>query len=185
MQRDRDEEIGVGEDLGAGAGHPAGDRARELRPVGIFEPMRQRPRRAVLEPGDGAGARKHRWIGHRLGREEPLAEILFERRAETFAERTLDETHRPPAARAQGPMRIGRGAAGQTRRRVERIERQPAKRRAKAAARRVQGGPAASSRRGGIRAHAARLARRAALREGAKTQPAGASAALTLPVIPC
>jgi hypothetical protein len=70
-----------------------------------------------------ARARKHRGIGHRLRREEPFAEILFEGRAEALAERPLDEAHRPPAARAEGSMRIGCGAAGQTGRRVERIER--------------------------------------------------------------
>jgi hypothetical protein len=61
--------------------------------------MRKRPRRPVLEPGDGAGARENRGIGHRLRRQEPLAEFVLERRAQAFAERPLDEAHRAPATR--------------------------------------------------------------------------------------
>ena len=54
----------------------------------------------ILEPGDGARAPIDRRIGHRLRRQQPLAEILLERGAEPLAERPLDEAHGAPAARA-------------------------------------------------------------------------------------
>ena len=85
--------------------------------------MGELARRPVLEPGDGAGAGEDRRIGDRLRREEPLAEVLLERRAEPLAERPLDEAHGAPAARAERAVRFRRGAAGEAGRRIERVER--------------------------------------------------------------
>ncbi len=124
MEGNRGEKVGLGEQVGAGAGHPAADRPREFGPIGIFEPVSELARRPVLEPGDGAGAGEDRRVGHRLGREEALAEVLLERRSQTFAERPLDEPHGAPTARAKRAVRLGRGAAGEAGRRIERIERQ-------------------------------------------------------------
>ena len=99
------------------------DRPGELGAVGIFEPVDELARRPVLEAGDGAGAGEDRRVGHRLRRQQPLAEILLERRAETLAVGPLDEPHRAPAARAERAMRLGRGAAGEAGRRIERVDR--------------------------------------------------------------
>jgi hypothetical protein len=89
--------------------------------------MGQRSRRAVLESRRGSGPSEYGRIDHRLRRDESLAEVVFERRAEAIAKRPLDEAHRAPAARAKRPMRVGRGAAGKAGRRIERIERCAAK----------------------------------------------------------
>src|ERR1700723_1477156 len=96
---------------------------RERSAVGIFEPMHKRAGRPILELRDRPGAAERQRIGHRLRRDEPLAEILLERRAEALAKGSLDEAHRAPAARAERAVPLRGGAAGKTRRRIERIKR--------------------------------------------------------------
>ena len=123
VQRHRRQEIGVCKNVGAGASHPSRDRPRELRAVGIFEPMHERARRSILEPRHRAGAAERRRIGHRLRRNEALAEIVLERRAETLAIGPLDEADCIPAARAQRAMSVRGGAAGKACRRIKRVER--------------------------------------------------------------
>ncbi len=123
VQRHRRQEIGVGQNVGAGASHPACDRPGELRAVGIFEPMHERAGGSVLEPRHGPGAAERRRIGHRLRRDEALAKIVLERRAKALAKGPLDEAHGAPAARAQRAVLVGGGAAGKARRRIKRVER--------------------------------------------------------------
>ena len=123
VQRHRRQEIGVGQNVGARADHPTRDWPCEFRAVGIFEPMHERARRSILEPRHRPGPPERRRIGHRLRRDEALAEIVLEWRAETLAKRPLDEAHRVPAARAQRAVSVRGGAAGEARRRIERIER--------------------------------------------------------------
>ena len=167
MQRHRRQEIGVGEHIRAGARHPASDRPGELGAVGIFEPMRERARRPVLEPRHRPGAGEHGRIGHRLGRDEALPKVLLERRPETLAKRPLDESHRAPAARAERSMQIRRGAAGKACRRIEGVERGLSQARNESAA---ASRPRRASRllrvkrRNGV--HSPTLARTGALREG-------------------
>ena len=97
MKRHGDEEVGPRENIRAGASHPARHGVGEFGPVGVFEPMNELARRAVLETGDSAGAREHRRISDRLRREQRRAEVLFEGRAEALAKGSLDEAHRAPA----------------------------------------------------------------------------------------
>ncbi len=123
VQRHRRQEIGVGQNVGARADHPTRDWPCEFRAVGIFEPMYERARRSILEPRYRPGPPERRRIGHRLRRDEALAEIVLEWRAETLAKGPLDEAHRVPAARAQRAVSVRGGAAGEARRRIERIER--------------------------------------------------------------
>ena len=66
VQRHRRDDVGLGEQVGARARHPGAHRAREFAAIGIFQPMHQTPRRAVLETRDRAGALKHRGIVDRL-----------------------------------------------------------------------------------------------------------------------
>ncbi len=123
VQRHRRQEVGVGQNVGSRASHPTRDWPGKLSAVGIFQPMHERPGRPILEPRHRPGPAKRRRIGHRLRRDEALAEILLERRAETLAKGPLDEAHRAPAARAQRAVPVRGGAAGKTRRRIKRIER--------------------------------------------------------------
>jgi hypothetical protein len=100
VQRHRRQEVRVGQDIDPCASHPTRDRSGELRAIRIFEPMHKRTGRPILEPRDRPGPAERWRIGHRLRRDEPLAEILLERRAEPLAKGPLDEAHRTPAARA-------------------------------------------------------------------------------------
>ena len=166
MERHGRETVGVGEDVGARPRHPARDRPRKLGAVGIFQPVDELARRAVLEPGDGAGAGEDRRIGHRLRRQETLAEVLLERRAEALAIGPFDEPHRAPAARAERAMRVGRRAAGEAGRRIEGIDRA-----FRQHERAIERAPAPAGRggfvrgKGEIRMHGRRLARTGALRD--------------------
>jgi hypothetical protein len=100
VQRHRRQEVDVGQNVGPRASHPTRDWPGKLCAVGIFEPMHKRAGRPILEPRHRPGPAERRRIGHRLRRDEPLAEILLERRAEALAKGPLDEAHRAPAARA-------------------------------------------------------------------------------------
>ena len=167
VQRHRRQEIGVGQNVGPGASHPARDRPGELGAVGIFEPMHERARRSILEPRHGPGPAERRRVGHRLRRDEALAEVVLERRAETLAKGPLDEAHRAPAARAQRAVPVRRGAAGKAGRRIKRVERglsQAQGERASAARQRRAVGFIRVQRRKGV--HGRKLARTEALREG-------------------
>ena len=171
MQRHGNEEIGVREDVGARPRHPARHRARDLGAVGIFEPVDKPSGRTVLEAGDGAGAREDGRVGHRLRRQEAVSEILLERRAETLAIRPLDEPHPAPALRAERPVRVGRGPAGETGRRIEGVDdvfrqtlRQTPRERHRARPQAGRGGRALVE--GETRVHDGTLALAALLRDG-------------------
>jgi hypothetical protein len=99
MQRHRRQKIGLGQHIGAGASHPACDRTGKLSAVGILETVHERAGRSILEPRHGPGPAEGWWVGHRLRRDETLAKIVLERRAETLAIWAFDEANRAPAAR--------------------------------------------------------------------------------------
>lgn len=126
MQRHRRDHVGLGDELRARARHPGRNGPREIRAIGIFEPMHEPPNRPVLEAGHRAGATEHRRISDRLRRQQALAEILLERRAEPIAEGLFNETHIAPTGRTQGAAAPNRRPAGQTGRRIEDIQRRAA-----------------------------------------------------------
>ena len=128
--------------------------------------MDERARRPVLEPRHGAGAAEGRRIGHRLRRDEAVAEILLERRAETLAIGPLDEAHRAPAARTQRAVPVGRGAAGKAGRRIKRVERRARQAQGERASARAPRRPrACSASSAGKAFHATQVSANRALRE--------------------
>ena len=130
VQRHGDQHIGVIEQFGAGAGHPAAHRRGQFIAVAIFQAMDQQARRPLLEARDGARARENRRIGHGGRREETPAfagrQIGLERRSQSFAIGALDEAHGAPAFRAEAAMRGDGAAAGEADRRIEQVERRRA-----------------------------------------------------------
>ncbi len=67
--------VGVGEQLAAGARHPAAHHRREIEPVAVFEGMHQRAGDVVVAHR-GAGAVIGRRIGDRLHRQQAGAGIV-------------------------------------------------------------------------------------------------------------
>ena len=124
MQRHRHQQIGFGQQLHPGPGHPAPERLGQFHPVAIFQPVDQVAHRAILETRDGTGAVIDGRIGDRLRRlQAGDAEIIGKGRAEPLAIGLLDETDGAPAGRTERAMRRHRRPANEAGGRKDYIER--------------------------------------------------------------
>ncbi len=110
MERHRDDEIGVGEEFGAGLGEPAREQGEALVPVTIFEALdklahgvriMRRCSRAVVNWGRGDGS----------CREPLLARLERKRNPEPLAERRRDEIDLGETGPAEKPVAADARAA--------------------------------------------------------------------------
>ena len=117
VQRHRHDDIGLGDQLGAGPQHPACHPRREVGAVVVFQALHHLARDA------GIGDRRTRplegrRVGDRLGRQETLAHVVRERRAHHRAPWPLEEAELRPAGAAQRAG-LARPAGGSRRRPAE------------------------------------------------------------------
>ena len=110
MQRHRHDEIGIGQELGAGARHPGAECRRKIEPVAKFEPVRQGAGHIVIADR-GAGPLIDRRVGDRRGRNEPRAHLDRKWRPQPLAIGPLDQAKPRPASGAQGARFCGRRMA--------------------------------------------------------------------------
>jgi hypothetical protein len=92
MQRHRNDDVGVGQELGARARHPSAHHRGEIGAVLIFERVNHRARHVVIAHG-GAGAAVGRRIGDRFHRQQAGPRVVDEGDAQPLAIRPLDERH--------------------------------------------------------------------------------------------
>ena len=121
MERHRHDDLGIGEELGAGAGHHGAERPAKLEPVAVFEAVDELAGDVVIARR-GAGPLEHRRIGDRGRRQQGHAEIDRERRAEALAIGPLDELDVRPAAGAERVRLAGCPAAADAGRRIDDAE---------------------------------------------------------------
>ncbi len=109
VQGDGNQKLPFRQKLGAGARHPAAHIGGQFQPVAVLEPVHEASRRAVLvarhRPGPGPDGR----MGHDVGREQAVAEVVLERHARPLAERALDKWRFNPAFRAQKTVALDGG----------------------------------------------------------------------------
>ena len=123
MQRHRRDQIGVGQQLGAGARQPATERRRGVGAVGVLEGQDQAARAVVV-----AQRRARPIVGRRLGgagaAERRLRQRVRQRIAAQAALRRPEKGQRAPAARrTAGPGASTTGAAAEAARRQHQVER--------------------------------------------------------------
>jgi hypothetical protein len=100
MQRHRQERVGIGGELAAGARHPTSHHRRQIEPVAVFEGEHQRAGNIVIALC-GARAVIGRRVGDRLHRQQAGTGIVGEGDAEPRAVGWLDQREPRPAIGAQ------------------------------------------------------------------------------------
>jgi hypothetical protein len=99
VERHRNDEVGLRQELGAGPRHHGAQSFGQLDPVAVFQPVDEGAGRSIVV-SRRAGALENRRIGHGGRRQEGHPEVHRERGAEALAIGPLDQSQARPAARA-------------------------------------------------------------------------------------
>ena len=127
MQRHRDDQVGIAQEIGAGPRHPVAARAGDVGAVAVLERQHQTAAAGVVSQG-GAGTAKLRRPGEATGAARAVAEILGERIAAAGAVRRCDKGEVLPAAGAESARCFDDLAATQAQGRQHGIEHHPPRR---------------------------------------------------------
>ena len=122
MQGHGRDQIGIGQQLGAGARQPAAERRCGVGPIGVLEGQDQAAR-AVVVAQRRAGAIVGRRIGGAGAAKRRLRQRMGQRIAAQATLRRPEEGQRAPAGGAQPARRLDAGAAAEAARRQHQIER--------------------------------------------------------------
>ena len=121
MERHRHDDGGLGNQVAAGAEHPARHPGGEIEPVAVLQAVNKRARDIVVR-SDRAAAIERRWVGDRLGGKSSRPKIVRKRDAEVGAIRLLDDTELRPASGTQRAAARHRRVAVETLGRQRKIE---------------------------------------------------------------